>query len=221
MRRRILGRVRFGVLVVLAAWLPATLALADARVDVEVKDAVGRLATAQVTLTAGRVTKSCSTVGGRCSITLAAGNYQVHLQPPNGGAPVTSQVTVPASGSIRLALRLPASSAPPPSTASKPSGSTQAQGVTTNLRNFSSGRTLHVQGSVLDPAGRLANATITLEQGGRAIGTASCVGGRFSMFDVPAGAYQLVAVAANGARVTAGLTVSNTVAKPTLCLPAR
>lgn len=204
---------------------PASLALADARVDVEVKDASGRLASGQVTLTAGSVSKSCTTVGGRCSITIAAGTYQAKLI-PTSGATATKQVSVPASGSIRLVLQIPAPTAAPatPSTGTtKPGTTTQSQGTTpatANLRNLSAGQRLLVQGSILDPAGRLTNATVTLEQNGRALGTARCVGGRFAMYDLAAGTYRVVAVGANGLRATANLTVTNAVLRPTLRLPA-
>lgn len=205
--------------------LPASLALADARVDVEVKDASGRLASGQVTLTAGSVSKSCNTVGGRCSITIAAGTYQARLIPASG-ATTTQQVSVPASGSIRLVLQIPAPTAAPatPTTGtSKPGTTTQSQGTTpatANLRNLSTGQRMLVQGSVLDPAGRLTNATITLEQNGRAMGTAKCVGGRFAMYDLAAGTYRVVAVGANGVRATANLTVAAAVLRPTLRLAA-
>ncbi len=205
--------------------MSASLALADARVDVEVKDASGRLASGQVTLTAGSVSKSCNTVGGRCSITIAAGTYQARLI-PSSGATTTKQVSVPASGSIRLLLQIPApTTAPTTSTTTgttKPTTTTQSQGTTptTNLRNLSAGQRLLVQGSVLDASGRLANATITLEQNGRAIGTAKCVGGRFAMYDLAAGTYRVVAAGANGVRATTNLTVRTAILRPTLRLAA-
>jgi hypothetical protein len=208
--------------VLLVLTLQTSFAAADARVDVEVKDASGRLASGQVTLTAGTVSKRCTTVGGRCSITIAAGTYQARLI-PSSGTTVTKQVSVPASGSIRLLLQIPApTAAPTPTTGTtKPPTTTQSQGTTpTNLRNLAAGQRLLVQGSVLDPSGRLANASVTLEQNGRAIGTTTCVGGRFAMYDLAAGTYRVVATGANGVRATANLTVTTALLRPTLRLAA-
>lgn len=205
--------------------LHASVAFADARVDVEVKDTAGRLASGQVTLSLGSVSKHCSTVGGRCSITLPAGRYQVRLVPV-AGAVSTSTVTVPATGSIRLVLAItPANPATPPTSAPKPTATSQTQAApsaaTPQLRDVSRGRRLLVQGSVLDPAGRLANATITLQQNGRAVARTSCVGGRFAMYDLAAGAYDVVAIAANGTRATARVDVRTALLRPTLRLTAR
>lgn len=211
--------------VLLSGILHATIAWADARVDVEVKDAAGRLASGQVTLSLGGVSKNCSTVGGRCSITLPAGRYQVRLVPVTG-AVSTSTVTVPATGSIRLVLGItPANPSTPPTPAPKPTATNQAQTTpppaTPQLRDVSRGSRLLVQGSVLDAAGRLANATITLQQNGRAVARTSCVGGRFAMYDLAAGVYDVVATAANGTHGTARLDVRSALLRPTLRLTAR
>lgn len=203
------------------ALFPAAVALADARVDVEVKDASGRLASGEVTLTQGAVTASCRTVGGRCSVTVAAGRYQVRLAPTTG-SPSTSQVTVPASGSIRLALVIaaPAPTTAPPVVAGKPATSTQAAAVPATraprLRDLSKGRRLRVQGAVYDHSGRLINATITLERAGHAIGHARCIGGRFAMYDLSTGTYDVVATSPNGVRATARVNVGTAVVRPTL-----
>jgi hypothetical protein len=205
-----------------AGLLPSSVALADARVDVEVKDTSGRLATAQVTLSLGSVTKTCATVGGRCSLTVPAGRYQVRLV-PSSGATVTSQVTVPASGAIRLALLVtPAPTQNTTGSTTKPAATTQAQAVTPsaarNLRDLSRGSRLLVQGSVMDPTGRLTNATITVQQNGRPIGRATCVGGRFNVYDLAAGKYTLLATAPNGTRATVALDVKTSLLRPTLRL---
>jgi len=216
---------RFAYAVALTTIFHATVALADARVDVEVKDASGRLASGQVTLSVGSVSKSCTTVGGRCSITLAAGRYQVRLVPTNGAAS-TSDVSVPASGSIRLTLAITPATAPvpPPAPAPKPTTTTQPQEVSpaapTRLRDVSRGRRLAVQGSVLDQSGRLTNATITLQQKGRAVAQTTCVGGRFAMYDLASGTYDVVAVAPSGTRATSRLKVKTKLLRPTLRLVA-
>lgn len=207
-----------------AGLMPVSTVRADARVDVEVKDSSGRLTTAQVTLTLGATTKTCATVGGRCSVTVPAGRYQVRLVPSNG-ATTTSQVTVPASGAIRLALVVtPAAPAPAGSTGSttKPASTAQTQAVTpsatTNLRDLSRGSRLLIQGQVMDASGRLTNATITVQQAGRAVGRATCVGGRFAVYDLPAGQYTLLATGPNGTRATAALSVKASLLRPTLRL---
>jgi hypothetical protein len=205
---------------VLAATLHAAVALADARVDVEVKDVSGRLASGQVTLSLGTVSKNCATVGGRCSITLPAGRYQVRLVPVTG-AVSTSQVTVPATGTIRLALAITPASTTTPPPQPKPPVTTTAQGVATGtppLRDVSRGTRMLVQGSVLDPAGRLTNATISLQQNGRAVAQTKCVGGRFAMFDLTAGTYDVLAIATNGTRATTRITVGTALLRPTLRL---
>lgn len=232
-------------LVLLALSPVGAVLAADTRVDVELKDASGRLANGEVTLSLGSVSKSCRTVGGRCSITLAAGSYQVRLVPTNG-ATTTSQVSVPASGSIRLSLRITPATAATPTTPTTPAaptvtadkrtattqagtvraaGTTQAGTVraagTTKVPNLSSGRVMRVQGSVVDTSGRLANAAITIEQNGRTVGTAKCVGGRFSIFDLSPGTYVLRAVATDGRQASNRLTVKTTVLRPTVRLPAR
>ncbi|MCA9614744.1 MAG: carboxypeptidase regulatory-like domain-containing protein [Myxococcales bacterium] len=69
-------------------------------------------------------------------------------------------------------------------------------------RNLGTGTRVCAQGSVMDSAGRPADATVTVSRDGTTLGTVRSVAGRFSMFDLPPGRYALRAVAARDGRVT-------------------
>lgn len=233
----------------LALALQPTLALADGRVDVEVKDTSGRLSSGQVTVSAGAISRTCSTVGGRCSVTVPAGAYQARAV-AGSGASGSAQVAAPSTGSVRVVIVIqpppaappvaattepsttgssgPTSTAPPPppspgATATTPptTTTTTRSSATSRLRNLSTGRRLAVQGTVLDASGRLTNATVVLEIRGIAVGRATCVGGRFSMFDLRPGNYTVRAAGPNRTNVRVPVAFKGSLIKPTLRLPAR
>jgi len=224
---------------------PAT-ALADSRMDLEVKDSSGRLSSGQVTVSAGAVSRTCSTVGGRCSVTVPAGTYQARAV-AGSGATGSVQVAAPSTGSVRVVIVIqpppaappiaattqpsatgsnaPTGSAPPGTVATPPAPaaapSSAASSSTSRLRNLSRGSRLAVQGTVLDASGRLTNATVVLEVRGIAVGQAACVGGRFSMFDLRPGNYTVRAAGPNRTNVRVPVAFKGSLIKPTLRLPAR
>lgn len=87
-----------------AALLAPAIARADAQIAVRLTDHEGRPVDGTVTLTARNVTRSCRTTASRCTITAPAGTYTVTMQPVRGTAPPSRTLTVPASGTIALAL---------------------------------------------------------------------------------------------------------------------
>lgn len=229
----------------LSVTLQPALALADSRVDLEVKDTSGRLASGQVTVSAGRISRACSTVGGRCSVTVPAGTYQARAV-AGSGASGSSQVAAPSTGSVRvvIVIRTPPATPPvaattepstgsggptgsaPTAPAAKPTkpAATPSKAVsssTSRLRNLSRGSRLAVQGTVLDASGRLTNATVVLEARGIAVGRATCVGGRFSIYDIKPGTYTVRAAGPNRTSVRLQVAFKGSLVKPTLRLPAR
>ena len=87
----------------------------------------------------------------------------------------------------------------------------------TSSRNLSRGNRLCVQGSIVDTAGRPTDAQITVRQNNRVVGTATSVAGRFSMFDLPPGRYELHSRSARtGANVRQTLTLGNGVSRVTV-----
>ncbi|MCC7540112.1 MAG: hypothetical protein IT379_28095 [Deltaproteobacteria bacterium] len=100
-------RTAFGFgLVLVVVSLPA-LASADARVQVRLADSTGRAIDGTITMTAGSRRVSCRTTAGRCTITAPAGRYTTTVTVRAGGTPAPRTVTVPASGTISLALATP------------------------------------------------------------------------------------------------------------------
>lgn len=95
----------------------------------------------------------------------------------------------------------------PSARATATAGPTQTAG-TVRARNLASGARLCVQGQVMDGAGRPADATLTVSQGGRVVGSVRSVAGRFSMFDLAPGGYQMTVQSARGGSSNASLNVS-------------
>lgn len=99
------GLSALGLWVVTAA-LSATVALADAVVTVNVRDAAGQPADGKVTLTAdvGGQTYSCQTNKGTCQIpTVPGGNYKASVV-PHGSNQATAPrgVMIPPAGKVSL-----------------------------------------------------------------------------------------------------------------------
>jgi hypothetical protein len=78
---------------------------ADAAVQVQVSDPLGRPVDGTVTLTRPGVTRRCRTVAGRCSMRVPGGSYTATLAPVRGAAPPPRVVVVPPDGPVTLSLR--------------------------------------------------------------------------------------------------------------------
>lgn len=75
----------------------------------------------------------------------------------------------------------------------------QARAVTTTqTRNLGQGSRRCATGSIVDAAGRPTDATLTIVQNGRTLGTVRTVASRFSLFDLPPGQYQVRATPVRG-----------------------
>src|SRR5688572_14460066 len=82
-----------------------SLALAQARVVVEVRNPGGIIADGELTLTAvsGGATFSCRTVAGTCELSdVPGGQYTATLRPANGNPPAPRTVVIPPSGRVTL-----------------------------------------------------------------------------------------------------------------------
>lgn len=126
-------------------------------------------------------------------------NYQVQ--------PRTTATARPRATTASPFVTATPATARPRATATAAAGPTQTAG-TVRARNLASGGRLCVQGQVMDGAGRPADATLTVSQSGRVIGTVRSVAGRFSMFDLAPGGYQMSVQSARGGSSNAALNVS-------------
>jgi len=88
----------------LLAWGAAAVALADARVLVELKRPDGTAVTATVVLTRGEAKYRCDTdAAGRCTIKgVAGGVYQVTAEQPGRPATKAKTAVIPPSGDVKL-----------------------------------------------------------------------------------------------------------------------
>jgi hypothetical protein len=80
-------------------------ALAEARVEVQLKDAEGKPAEGVVSLHAkdGAKIASCKTSRGKCEMTgVPGGNYEVRVQPDKGEAPKPRSAMIPPEGTAKL-----------------------------------------------------------------------------------------------------------------------
>ncbi|HJL03237.1 MAG TPA: carboxypeptidase-like regulatory domain-containing protein [Polyangiaceae bacterium LLY-WYZ-15_(1-7)] len=83
--------------------------------------------------------------------------------------------------------------------------------------NLASGERLCLQGRVVDQAGRPADATLTVRRGETVVGRVRSVAGRFSVFDLPAGTYEVEARSARtGALTRTRWSLGSAVARVTL-----
>lgn len=98
------------------------------------------------------------------------------------------------------------------------SGTVRAsQTGTPSYRNLGRGSRLVAQGEILDAAGRPTNGTVLIKQGTRVIGQCTTAAGRFSVFDLPHGSYQ-VEVRRRNSRTVSGsgaLTIGSRVPRVT------
>lgn len=89
--------------------------------------------------------------------------------------------------------------------------------TTTSTRNLGQGTRQCATGSVVDSAGRPTDATLTVLQNGRVMGTVRSVASRFSVFDLPPGRYEVRATPVRGGpAVQMVLSIGNAVARWTI-----
>lgn len=132
---------------------------------------------------------------------------------------VRTPITTPVAGGIRPVT--PTSTATPTATATRitTSGTVYSTGVSSG-RPLGTGRTLAVQGSVMDSAGRPVDATITVSNAGGVVGTVTSTAGRFSMYDLPPGAYSFAALSTRRTSSTLSVSVGTaTVSRVTVRVP--
>ncbi len=86
-------------------------------------------------------------------------------------------------------------------------------------RDLASGDRLAVQGRVLDGAGRPTDATLTVKRGDEVVGTARTTAGSFSLYDLPAGTYDVALRSSRGTTATGRITVGSTTSRVTLRVP--
>jgi hypothetical protein len=80
-------------------------ASAEARVEVELKDADGKPAEGEVSLHKkdGAQIASCKTSSGKCEMTgVPGGNYEVRVQPAKGEPPKARSAMIPPEGTAKL-----------------------------------------------------------------------------------------------------------------------
>jgi hypothetical protein len=213
-----------GLIVTIVLGIPAA-ALADATVQVRLTDSAGRPTDGTVTVTGQAQTRTCVTTAGRCTITLRAGTYTATVAPRRGTAPPPRSLTVPAAGTVTLALAI----GPPPAS----TGTTITSGTSTvtatapgtaiaprpATRNLGTGTRLVVSGQVQDAAGRPTDGTVTVLQGAQTIGTATTTAGRFSLFDLAAGAYTVQVTTRLNRTGRGSVTVGAATARITVRIP--
>ncbi len=89
--------------------------------------------------------------------------------------------------------------------------------TTARTRDLARGGRLACHGSVVDTAGRPVDATITVHRGGSLIGTVRSVAGRFSMYDLAAGRYEVsVRNARSGTTTQQQIVLGSGVARVTI-----
>ncbi|MFO0694196.1 MAG: hypothetical protein U0230_11615 [Polyangiales bacterium] len=97
---------RLRIAMLLASWLVAGVAYAQAAVVVEVRDPGGASADGELVLTpasGGGATYSCRTQAGRCEIAgVPGGQYVAQLRPAQGEQPSPRVVMIPPSGRVTL-----------------------------------------------------------------------------------------------------------------------
>ena len=97
--------LRAAIFLSLAAF--ATVAVAQAAVNVQVRDLNGQPADGQVTLqsTGGGAAASCTTSSGACILSgVAGGQYRAVFRPQTGSAWPAQPVMIPPSGSVSLTI---------------------------------------------------------------------------------------------------------------------
>ncbi len=169
---------------------------------------------------------TCSTRGGRCSITgLTAGRHQVTATLVRGGFVPAATVTIVDGRTTSVRLTAQAASVPTtvpvlvhPGTSTQPSGQSApvATGTTTataqttqvSTRNLGVGQHASVIGTTQDQRGRRVEGTVTVTQNGHTIGTVSTAGGSFTAFDLSPGTYSFSFTALTGQSTSRNVSVT-------------
>lgn len=88
-------------------------------------------------------------------------------------------------------------------------------------RPLGAGAQLVAQGSILDGQGRPVDGTLTLRAipGNTVVGQVTTTAGRFSLFDLPHGTYNVTIQSARGTQGTGVIVIAPGVARPTLRVP--
>jgi len=169
-------------------------------VQVRVQDNVGRPVDGRVALRrADGVSRAVPTTASRATICdVAPGQYTVTLDPTRNLAPPPRRIEIRSRADrpmLTLATGPPRDDSPKP----QPEG-TAPEPPRPTSRWLGSGRSLVVQGSVTDSAGRPADALIRVYRGPTEVGHVSSTAGRFSMYDLERGEYTAVARSARDGR---------------------
>jgi hypothetical protein len=85
----------------------ATEVRADATVQIMLNDHLSRPTDGKVTVK-GKRTFTCTTIAGKCAVRAPKGKYTVTVEPRTAGVPKPRKVSVPSSGTARVAVSLPA-----------------------------------------------------------------------------------------------------------------
>jgi hypothetical protein len=97
--------LRFAFSVIASSLVVVSVALAQARVTVEIRSPGGVIADGEITLTpsAGGTAITCRTVAGTCELAdVPGGMYVATLQPTSGEPPPARTVVIPPSGRVTL-----------------------------------------------------------------------------------------------------------------------
>jgi hypothetical protein len=159
---------------------PAT---AQGAIEVTVSTAGGAPGSGTATATGSGRSASCRVVAGRCVIaSLPPGSYTVTVVAP-GSAPVRRPVTV-VRGTV--AVQFVVSSSPDGASRS-PVDAVAARGG----RDLGSGSRLAIQGTATYERGTPVAGTVEVRRGGQGIGRVRVTSGRFVVYDLDPGTYEL------------------------------
>ena len=211
------------------------------------RTAVLTLRTRPTTVVTGTVTGTQATAATRCTPNTPVVTTQTHTGTvttrTNGTTtnprtnPTTTRRTVTVQGTngtqtgprvVRTNPAVQQRTPPPPTTMTTTTttyqGNTRAVTTratsTASLRNLGQGNRVCVNGQVTDATGRPTDATLTVAQNGRVLGTVRSVAGRFTMYDLPPGQYQVtIAPARGGAALQTVRSIGNAVARWTVRTP--
>jgi len=141
---------------------------ADATVQIMLNDHLSRPTDGKVTMT-GQTMLSCNTIAGKCAVKAPAGKYTVTVVPRTAGVPIPREVTIPSSGTARVAVSLP----------EKLPG-----------RELAKGKTMSAKGT-LKKGSSARNGTLIFSQKGKVIGWVNTKDTKFSVYDLPPGDYDV------------------------------
>ncbi len=157
-----------------ANWLALALALfassaqADATVQIMLNDHLSRPTDGKVTLK-GSKTLTCTTIAGKCAVRAPGGKYSVTVVPRTAGVPTPRNVSVPSSGTARVAVSLP----------EKLPG-----------RDLARGTTLSGRGTLMKGSTR-RNGLLIFSKDGKSVGYVPTKDTRFNVYDLPTGTYNV------------------------------